>query len=64
MISEFDRFCITHACAQWCTEQKNYCPLAVFSRLFYGGIDGRRCEKLYREVRFYHEKDHHDTAEH
>ena len=63
MISAFERFCITHACARWCIGQKNYCPLGAFARLTYGYIETRKCAKLYEEVRLIHEKNHHDTAE-
>ena len=63
MISDFDRFCVTHACAPWCLGQKNYCPLAHFSNLTYGDIDGRRCERGYNDLRRYHKKNHYDTAE-
>ena len=50
MVSEFERFCVTHACASWCVGQSNYCPLAVFSKVFYGDVDGRRCKRIYEEM--------------
>lgn len=63
MITPFERFCITHACARWCIGQKNFCPLAAFSMLTYGGVDWRRCERIFKELEKRNEKYHIDKAE-
>lgn len=49
MVTEFDKFCTSHACATYCKGQANYCPYADDMRARHMHIDWRFCELRYNK---------------
>lgn len=49
MITSFDEFCISHACATYCKGQTNYCPYADEMREQRHHIDWRYCMLRYNK---------------
>lgn len=65
-ITEFDRFCLSHACAEHCRDSKYFCPLADTVRERTGSYPSPPvCERIYNEIHpggEKHERAHHDPA--
>ena len=47
MITEFDRFCLAHACAPWQRGNSNFCPLADEIQQKHGTV--KDCKRLWEE---------------